>query len=838
MANTVEAGGGEITFDETIDLGGGAKFGGPTVAANTIRLEYGQIVIEDNNDRPQPLSKGLLIHAPKMDDDTKHHVAVTWTKSAFLEGNTKYGSDWSVFNIINTRNPLVTKLPDRINPHHPLYEDVTLGGLQISGGKAEDGAGVSVTGFVNLLVSKTKIWNNNSTRINPAAGTGTKGAGLYAAGESVEPVQEAKGAPGPEAVGGPIEYGPVVTLDQSQVVDNHTSLNDDPNGAPIDQGGGLYMGGHSTLIVTDSTVSFNSSENGGGGIDFGGGVFFENPAVYWDENLQKIVRVPNSPAKLYSTFLKVRSSEIVGNINISAVGKADVGGGVAVRDAAGTMIWDTTIADNKAGRGGAGLHFSGLGAQSIKTGNDPYIPFIGQAYVVASTAELNKAGYTPPGGEDPPIYGHGAGLRVEGGANNFFLVNATLSSNQAVPGSGGGASIVPQTYFYSFNAEYVVNVNTGTIALKAGQDRPFPVEYVEIAGGRSRTEIYNSTIAKNSASGNVLTDNQGMKYVVGGRGGGIAVATDDNGGMDGDVELTSTIIATNTVQPLPSATPGGSGPDIWTTDTGPVTTLSGKGFNLVGVGDNGQFELSGQAGTLADPLDPQLYPLAYNGGHVRTHAIDYFSPAADKGFNVLNLTFDERGEQRERGNRTNGNQRATDVGAYESTAIALVFPTFFAIDDPVTGNKSTTTVYSNQRSMITSIDVFIDPLAAGEVLHVFRTGNKSLGPIGEVPILTSSPVADFFAPWSATVTKVTITFSEAAVGAGYATDLGEFAVNANSLIDGTYKVTVTEPVVPFPGITHVAAQPTFHRLFGDVDGDADVDAVDFGQFRAQFGGAP
>jgi len=371
---------------------------------------------------------------------------------------------------------------------------------------------------------------------------------------------------------------------------------------------------------------------------------------------------------------------------------------------------------------------------------------------------------------------------------------------------------------------------------------------VEIGGGRSRTEIYNSTIVGNQASGNVLTDNQGMKYVAGGRGGGIAIVTDDNGGMDGDVELTSTIVATNTVQPEPLAIPGGSGPDIWTTDTGPVTALGGKGFNLVGVGDNGQFGLLGQSGTLVVPLDPQLYPLAYNGGHVRTHAIDYsrpatdgtynnvLTPAADRGYNVLNLAFDERGEQRERGNRTNGNQYAADVGAYESTAIALVFPTVFAIEDPVTGAKSTTTVYGSQRSMITAINVYIDPLAAGEVLHVFRTGDKSPGSIGEVPILTSAPVAEFYAPWAATVTKVTITFSEAAVAQGYATDLADFAVHANSLIDGAYMVTVTEPVVPFPGITHVVAQPIFHRLFGDVDGDADVDAVDFGELRRFFGG--
>jgi len=132
VTKAVEAGGGEITFDESIDLGGGAKFGGPIVAANTIQLKYGQILIEDKNENPQPLSKGLLIHAPKFFDEAKQHVAVAWTKSAYLEGDiNNFGKDWSVFNIINTRNPLVTMVPERVDPYHALYENVTLGGLQI-----------------------------------------------------------------------------------------------------------------------------------------------------------------------------------------------------------------------------------------------------------------------------------------------------------------------------------------------------------------------------------------------------------------------------------------------------------------------------------------------------------------------------------------------------------------------------------------------------------------------------------------------------------------------------------------------------------------------------------
>jgi hypothetical protein len=83
-----------------------------------------------------------------------------------------------------------------------------------------------------------------------------------------------------------------------------------------------------------------------------------------------------------------------------------------------------------------------------------------------------------------------------------------------------------------------------------------------------------------------------------------------------------------------------------------------------------------------------------------------------------------------------------------------------------------------------------------------------------------------------TQTVVVLTFS----GAG---------TTAGSLDDGNYQLTVLAAAVlggdgqPLDGNGNGTGGDNFtfafHRLFGDSDGDRDVDATDFGAFRAAFG---
>jgi len=126
---------------------------------------------------------------------------------------------------------------------------------------------------------------------------------------------------------------------------------------------------------------------------------------------------------------------------------------------------------------------------------------------------------------------------------------------------------------------------------------------------------------------------------------------------------------------------------------------------------------------------------------------------------------------------------------------------------------------SAQRSRITSMTVtFSEIVTLGSGAFVLtRTGPGSpTGPVTTVVDTSGS---------TATQTVAQLTFS------------GPLTEGA-SLIDGSYTLTVVAAQV-----TDSASQPLaggdyaydLHRLFGDIDGDRDVDATDYGAFRAAFG---
>lgn len=81
-----------------------------------------------------------------------------------------------------------------------------------------------------------------------------------------------------------------------------------------------------------------------------------------------------------------------------------------------------------------------------------------------------------------------------------------------------------------------------------------------------------------------------------------------------------------------------------------------NGNNLIGIGDRVLSLSSGIAGTLANPLDPKLCPLAFNGAATLTHALEMGSPAINRGDPATTLGTDQRDSARI------GNP---DIGAYE-----------------------------------------------------------------------------------------------------------------------------------------------------------------------------
>lgn len=77
-----------------------------------------------------------------------------------------------------------------------------------------------------------------------------------------------------------------------------------------------------------------------------------------------------------------------------------------------------------------------------------------------------------------------------------------------------------------------------------------------------------------------------------------------------------------------------------------------------------EFPVGPLVGTTASPLDPQLQPLADNGGPTETRALYSLSPAVDAAMPVGgDPPFDQRGFTREVGS-------APDIGAYETGNLA------------------------------------------------------------------------------------------------------------------------------------------------------------------------
>jgi len=155
--------------------------------------------------------------------------------------------------------------------------------------------------------------------------------------------------------------------------------------------------------------------------------------------------------------------------------------------------------------------------------------------------------------------------------------------------------------------------------------------------------VANSTITQNDAAD---------------EGGGIFNAT----GADAAVD--STIVADNTAGGL-------------LVDSGPnLDGIFAGDFTMVGSAPNGSFPvfnhytLNGTNNLLA--TDPDLQPLADNGGATQTHALVAGSPAIDAGSNPENLDVDQRGEGFP---RVKGPQ--ADMGAFETGPDVIARQVFY-----------------------------------------------------------------------------------------------------------------------------------------------------------------
>jgi hypothetical protein len=215
-----------------------------------------------------------------------------------------------------------------------------------------------------------------------------------------------------------------------------------------------------------------------------------------------------------------------------------------------------------------------------------------------STVRNNVATTVPDGGH----YAIGGGIICTA---NVFIQNTTIEGNSA-DGAGG----IDSRTFVGYSVKLIDTTISGNHARV-------------VAGGMlasSDLTIQNSTIAFNDS---------------GSEGGGGLIAEGTN------LELESTIIADNS----PSGGTAAADLDGSATVSGANNLVKISGLTLPG-------------DTIE--LDPQLGPLAANGGETRTHALAAASPAIDGGNEVSGIDFDQRGPEFPRHVGA-----FADIGAYE-----------------------------------------------------------------------------------------------------------------------------------------------------------------------------
>jgi len=405
--------------------------------------------------------------------------------------------------------------------------------------------------------------------------------------------------------GGGIRNGGVMTISNS-TISNNTAI-----GTSATSGGGgiiNVIGG--MLTITNSTVSGNTAPNGGG---------LRNDGT---ATINNIIFLNNQATTGTGGAIAATNGVIpltLSNSTISGNTSAVSGGGIVSNGA--VTLTNSTVSGNSTTFGSGGgivsngavtLTNSTVSGNSTTFGSGGGIFSNGAVALTNSTVSGNSAN------------GSGGGI-VSNGA--VTLTNSTVSGNSAANGNGGG--------IFGFGA---VTLTNSTVS---GNSATFDGGGIYAFNGGT---ITNSTIANNTAD----ADNNGT-----GIGGGIF-------NVGGLFTIRNSIIAGN------FDTPNNAGAGAINPDVSGVFTDGGN--NLIGdTTGSTNFTVSALVGTAANRLDPQLVPLANNGGTTQTHALLVGSPALDAGNNAFaaGLTTDQRGLPR----ISNG---TVDIGTFEFQVTPVV----------------------------------------------------------------------------------------------------------------------------------------------------------------------
>ncbi len=264
----------------------------------------------------------------------------------------------------------------------------------------------------------------------------------------------------------------------------------------------------------------------------------------------------------------------------------------------------------------------------------------------SATGDLTLQGLTLSGGRTTENVGSGAGIRFSS-SGKLSLTNSTVSGNSTTGDVAYGGGIHTSSGSVTLTSSTVsrnsttggfaqgggIHTYSGSLTLTSSTVSGNSTAGFGASGGGISTSSGSVSLTSSTVSGNSTTDVSS--------GGGIATAT-------GSVSLASSTVTGNeaevgggvyigTTYPNPPLTirssivagntDDGTAPDI-RPDPGSTVTIN---HSVIGATDLTITGTGNQVGTLASPVDPQLGPLADNGGPTQTHALFPNSPALENG---------------------------------------------------------------------------------------------------------------------------------------------------------------------------------------------------------------
>lgn len=449
-------------------------------------------------------------------------------------------------------------------------------------------------------------------------------------------------------------------------------------------GGGLFLFADNA-VVSDVVITGNTAQSNDNNLGRGGGIYaflppnasllIEDSVISNNEALTTASPVRGFGAGIFINALNSGSSTVIRNTEISGNDSAWRSGGLEWRGDDSIIELDSVIIDdNDAAQayGGARLYsLAGSGPGPHVLISDSEITNNEVAGGFGFALAIGAINGTQAVIEDSLIDGNsapgatGAGLTVIGtgptsAPSGMRVSRTTLSGNSA--GQSGGMYV----FGSGSNQVFDMVVESSTISNNSASLWGGGVSMVLFTGDDIRFE--NTTISGNYSGGSGL-QNYGAGVQVFGSGtaelsfdhvtitdnssdastGGVNV---DN--MSGQVTFRNSLVAGNSCQASSGCT-----------DDLRMRTTSGFGevdlfYNLIG--DQDGFNPSAASTGNLFAIDPELGPLADNGGPTLTHALLPGSPAIDSGDPAFTPppAFDQRGPgfDRVRG-------AAIDIGAYE-----------------------------------------------------------------------------------------------------------------------------------------------------------------------------